>query len=146
MLYVQIWQTQDGYYVSRKSEFTCVPHIWFTEKDTLKTRWTKYLRRFNTLCKAIGITDDGQKNFGVINVYRGWNVWNLQKYHYCGGNYTCTSQCSFRDTLSTDFQSCLQMLPFPLIKTATRRNNSWILYTFEGASSDMWICGPHSRN
>ena len=82
----------------------------------------------------------------MANVYRGWNVWNLQKYHYCGGNYTCTSQCSFRDTLSTDFQSCLQMLPFPLIKTATRRNNSWILYTFEGASSEMWICGPHSRN
>ena len=34
------------------------------------------------------------------------------------------SQCSFRGTLCATFQSCLQMLPFPSIKAATRRNNS----------------------
>ena len=32
-----------------------------TEKVTLKTQWNKYLKRFNTLCKAVGVTDDGQK-------------------------------------------------------------------------------------
>ena len=31
------------------------------EKDMLKMRWNKYLKRFNILCKAVGVTDDGQK-------------------------------------------------------------------------------------
>ena len=38
------------------------PTFDLTKKDTLKTRWNKYLKRFNTLCKAIGVTDDGQKH------------------------------------------------------------------------------------
>ena len=32
-----------------------------TEKDILKKRWNKYLKSFNTLCKAICVTDDSQK-------------------------------------------------------------------------------------
>ena len=38
------------------------PTFDLTKKDTLKTRWNKYLKRFNTLCKAIGVTDDDQKH------------------------------------------------------------------------------------
>ena len=30
------------------------PTFDLTEEDTLKTRWNKYMKRFNTLCKAIG--------------------------------------------------------------------------------------------
>ena len=37
------------------------PTFDLTEKDTLKTRWNKYLKHFHTLCKAIDVTDDGQK-------------------------------------------------------------------------------------
>ena len=32
-----------------------------TEKDTLKTWWNKYLKRFNALCKATGVINEGQK-------------------------------------------------------------------------------------
>ena len=37
------------------------PTFDLNEKDTLKTRWNIYLKRFNTLCKAIGVTDDSQR-------------------------------------------------------------------------------------
>ena len=37
------------------------PTFDLTKKDTLTKRWNKYLKRFNTLCKATGVTDDGQK-------------------------------------------------------------------------------------
>lgn len=38
------------------------PTFDLTEKDTLKTRWNKYLTRFKTLCKAAAVTVDGQKH------------------------------------------------------------------------------------
>ena len=38
-----------------------LPAFDLTKKETLKTRWNKYLKRFNTLCKAISVTDDSQK-------------------------------------------------------------------------------------
>ena len=40
------------------------------ENDTLKTRWNKYMTRFNTLCDAIGVTDDGQKH-SMLSTYIG---------------------------------------------------------------------------
>ena len=38
------------------------PALDLTKKATLKTRWNKYLTRFKTLCKAIGVTVDGLKH------------------------------------------------------------------------------------
>ena len=38
------------------------PTFDLTEKDTLKTRWNKYLTRFKSLCNAAGVTVDGQKH------------------------------------------------------------------------------------
>ena len=47
------------------------PTFYLTKKDTLKTRWNKYLKRFNTLCKAIGVTDNGQKLSMLLTYIRG---------------------------------------------------------------------------
>ena len=45
------------------------PTFDLTEKDTLKTRWNKYLTRFKTLCKAIGVTVDGQKHSMLLTYF-----------------------------------------------------------------------------
>ena len=47
------------------------PTFGLTGKDTLKTRWNKYLKRFNILCKVIGVIDDDQKLSILFTFIRG---------------------------------------------------------------------------
>ena len=54
------------------------PTFDLTEKDTLKTRCTKCLKRFNTLCKAIGVNDDGQK-LSMLLTYIGDEMYEIYK-------------------------------------------------------------------
>ena len=52
------------------------PTFNLTEKDTLKTRLSKYLKRFNILCKAIVVTNDGQK-FSLLLTYIGDEMYEI---------------------------------------------------------------------
>ena len=52
------------------------PTFDLTEKDTLKTRWNKYLKRFNTLCKAVGVTDNGKK-LSMLLTYIGDEMYEI---------------------------------------------------------------------
>ena len=52
------------------------PTFDLTEKDTVRTRWNKYLKRFNTLCKAIGVTNDGQ-NYSMLLAYIGDEMYEI---------------------------------------------------------------------
>lgn len=54
------------------------PTFNLTEKDTLKMQWRKYLKRFNTLCKAIGVTNDGQKLL-ILLIYIGDEIFEISK-------------------------------------------------------------------
>ena len=49
-----------------------------TGKDTLKMQRRKYLKRFNTLCKAIGVTNDGQKLL-ILLIYIGDEIFEISK-------------------------------------------------------------------
>ena len=55
---------------------TAFPAFDLTEKKTLKTRWNKYLKRFNTLCKAISVTDDSQK-LSMLLTYIGDEMYEI---------------------------------------------------------------------
>ena len=52
------------------------PTFDLTEKDTVKTQWNKYLKRFNTLCKAIGVTNDDQ-NYSMLLAYIGDEMYEI---------------------------------------------------------------------
>ena len=50
------------------------PTFNLTGKDTLKTRWNKYLKRFNTLLKVNGVTDDGQ-TLSMLLTYEMYEIY-----------------------------------------------------------------------
>ena len=52
------------------------PTLDLTEKNSLKTRWNKYLKHFHTLCKAIDVTDDGQK-LSMLLTYIGDEMYEI---------------------------------------------------------------------
>ena len=54
------------------------PTFDLTEKDTLKTRWNKYLKHFNTLCNVIGVTVDGQK-LSMLLTYIGYEMYKIHE-------------------------------------------------------------------
>ena len=54
------------------------PTFDLTEKNTLKMQWNKYLKRFNTLCKAIDVTNDGQKLLMLL-MYIGNEMYEIYK-------------------------------------------------------------------
>ena len=83
------------------------PTFDLTEKDTLKTRWSKYLRRFNTLCKAIGVTDNGQK-LSMLLSYIGNEMYEIYENIISMEEPTLTQvNAALKGTLCTDFKSCL---------------------------------------
>ena len=83
------------------------PTFDLTEKDTLKTRWSKYLRRFNTLCKAIGVTDNGQK-LSMLLSYIGDEMYEIYENIISMEEPTLTQvNAALKGTLCTDFKSCL---------------------------------------
>ena len=59
--YVQIRQTLGNHMAVACLNLPAFTTFDLTEKDTLKTWWNKYLKRFNALCKAIGVINEGQK-------------------------------------------------------------------------------------
>ena len=61
-----LWQSQ--------SNLPTFPTIDLTEKDTLN----KYLKRFNSLCKAVGVTNDGHK-LSMLLTYIGDEVYEIYK-------------------------------------------------------------------
>ena len=50
------------------------PTFNLTGKDTLKMRWNKYLKRFNTLLKVNGVTDDGQ-TLSMLLTYEMYEIY-----------------------------------------------------------------------
>ena len=52
------------------------PTFNLTGKDSLKTRWNKYLKRFNTLLKVIGVTDDGE-TLSMLLTYIGNEMYEI---------------------------------------------------------------------
>ena len=52
------------------------PTFNLTGKDSLKMRWNKYLKRFNTLLKVIGVTDDGE-TLSMLLTYIGNEMYEI---------------------------------------------------------------------
>ena len=121
------------------------PTFDLTEKDTLKTRWNKYLKRFNTFCKAIGVTDDRQK-LSMSLTYIGDEMYEIyeniitveeptlaQVNAALGAHFALTSNPAYE---------CY------LFRQSKQRQDKTIheFYILEGTRSEMWIYGPQSRN
>ena len=84
------------------------PTFGLTGKDTLKTRWNKYLKRFNILCKAIGVIDDDQKLSILFTFIRGEKHELYETlYHYCGGIYSCSFEAHFAPTSNPAYECYL---------------------------------------
>ena len=52
------------------------PSFDVTEKDTLLLRWKKYIKRFKSLCSAVGVVDDGQQ-VAMLVTYIGDEMYDI---------------------------------------------------------------------
>ena len=135
-LYHQIRQTLGEHYSSHKSEFTCVPHIWFNWKEHVENAMEQIFETFLILCARLLVFLLMVKTLWMLLTYMGVEINEFyQKMITVEEPTLMQVNAAFEAHSRHLLQILLMNVTFSAKKTATRRNNSWILKAFERTRS-----------